>query len=152
MNAARIVPRSVIAFGLMVSSAIASPWFEAFDAGALPTQPQALSGTGELSTIYGTIAGLDVDLFRIYLPDPSHTFSAIQSVPVGGDQSLRPQLFLFNDSGFGVASTAGSSPGLYSSALMASAMPGYYWLGVAPSNIDPYTDKVQLFPGWSVSD
>lgn len=148
MNAARLIRRSVIAFVLMASAAIASPWFETFDAGALPTQPQALIGIGELSAIYGNISGLDIDLFRIYLSDPAHTFSAIQPVPVG----LGLQLFLFNDSGFGVASTAGSAQGLYTSALLASEQPGYYWLGVAPSNIDPYTAKVQLFPGWSVSD
>lgn len=152
MNSARFIRLSVIAFWMMANVAIAGSWIEPFDAGSLPTQPQVLSGPGELSAIHGTISGLDVDLFRIYLPDPAHTFSAIQSVPAGGDQNLGPQLFLFNDSGLGLVSTAGSALGLYPSARLASELPGYYWLGVAPSNIDPYTTKVHLFPGWSLAN
>lgn len=149
MNAARFIRRSVIAFWVMVNFSIAGPWLETFDAGMLPTQPQILSGSGAISSIQGTIAGLDVDLFRIYIPDPAHTFSAFAS---GWAVNLDPQLFLFSDSGFGIASTEGGASGLASLAQLSGAAPAYYWLGVSPSNIDPYTTKVQSLPGWSISD
>ena len=149
MNAARFIRRSVIAFWVMVNFSIAGPWLETFDAGMLPTQPQILSGSGAISSIQGTIAGLDVDLFRIYISDPAHTFSAFAS---GWAVNLDPQLFLFSDSGFGIASTEGGASGLASLAQLSGAAPAYYWLGVSPSNIDPYTTKVQSLPGWSISD
>jgi len=149
MNTARFFRRSVIAFLVMVKISIAGPWLETFDAGALPTQPQILSGSGEISSIQGTITGLDVDLFRIYIPDPAHTFTAFAS---GGAINLDPQLFLFSDSGMGIASTEGGVSGLAPLARLSGAAPAYYWLAVSPSNIDPYTAKVQLFHGWSISD
>ena len=60
----------------------AADWFEQGDAGQTIASAQSTSGPGQLDTIIGTLNnGEDVDVYQIYIPEPS-LFSA---TTLGGD-------------------------------------------------------------------
>src|SRR5687768_13249334 len=90
---------AVLAINALViaPSAIADTWIENPDAGELPATSQTPVGTGELTTISGTLPTLnDVDMYQICIDDPL-AFSAQTSGNI-----TDPQLSLFDAAGFGV--------------------------------------------------
>jgi hypothetical protein len=76
----------------------ADRYVEAGDAGDLPTTASVAAGAGALNSIQGFLDGLDADMYLIEICDEA-SFSA---TTVGG-AGIDTQLFLFTESGQGVA-------------------------------------------------
>ena len=84
----------------------AIPWTEVGDAGDLPATAQVPTGSGALSSIFGSIpsaGAADADMYRIHISTPL-TFSAttVGTVGLAGTQLENTELFLFNAAGIGV--------------------------------------------------
>jgi len=124
---------------LSSSASYAAVWNEIFDAGDLPQIAQETDGIGELSTINGYIAGLDIDMYKIFVAASSGSLWASSSAPAGSN--LRPQLFLFDENGFGIT----SSDGISTTIISASGLSGFYYLAISPFDIDPFGDNLRIF-------
>jgi hypothetical protein len=62
-----------------ISSSDASVWQEYHNAGSLPSNSQEVLGNGELEAIRGTITGLDIDMFKIFI---TYSFRASTEIPL----------------------------------------------------------------------
>lgn len=117
---------SVLGIALVwVSSAAATVWNEAGDAGHFTGTADVVAGSGPLNQINGVFPGPDdVDMFLIRITDPN-AFSAIGT---GAFPFGPPRMFLFDASGIGVAGYFDSTNGgaALSSANVSSA--GLYYL------------------------
>jgi RHS repeat-associated protein len=95
-----------IAVALMLtlaSTTDAQEWFELGDAGALPNEAQTVHGSGPLLAIHGQTDPEDaIDLYQILIQNPD-TFSAATTLEFGGGSDFNTHLWLFDESGFGVA-------------------------------------------------
>jgi hypothetical protein len=104
------------------------------DAGDMPATSQAISGSGPLAGIRGTIAGNEADMYAIYICD--HTvFSA---TTVNSSTSLDTQMFLFDGTGHGVTAdddSAGTSQSTLTSQFVTTN--GLYYLAISEYDKDP---------------
>ncbi len=119
---------AVLALAGLLSTAGFAQWVEVGDAGQLVGTAQA-TGAGALSTISGSVAGSDVDMYAIQITNPA-AFSA--SVSGTGDS----QLFLFNGAGRGVVHNDDSAGVLsaFGGSLVPSA--GTYYIAITGYNRD----------------
>jgi hypothetical protein len=123
---------SLLAAALLVNPAHAVNWTEVGDAGDLLGTAQEPLGNGPLRNIYGTIStNTDVDLYRIFISDPT-SFSASVTSTSGNFDSV---LALFNEGGFGVygnddARLGDRNAGLPAGSLLGPQAPGWYHLAV----------------------
>jgi hypothetical protein len=143
----------VLAMGL-APGAGAIPWMEVGEAGDLPATAQVPAGSGELTSISGSIlliSAMDADMYRLHIPVPG-AFSATTFGTVGptGTQLLDSQLFLFDAAGFGVYGRD-NNPGtarttLPAGSLLGPQVPGDYFLAISGFNRDPVSAGGLIFP------
>jgi hypothetical protein len=117
-------------------------WTEIGDAGALPGTAQAITGSGPLLSITGTMNDPDVDMYQICIYDPAG-FSAYAT---GWD----PQLFLFDHSGMGVYANDDGGTGwdafLPAGDTYSPTAPGMYYLAISEWDLDAYSIGGLIFP------
>ncbi|HVW65648.1 MAG TPA: DVUA0089 family protein [Nitrosospira sp.] len=117
---------------LLAGPAHAVNWTEVGDAGDLLGTAQEPMGDGSLRNIYGTIStNADVDLYRIFISDPT-SFSASVTSTSGNFDSV---LALFNGGGYGVyanddARLGDRNAGLPAGSFLGPQAPGWYYLAV----------------------
>lgn len=142
---------------LLANPAHAVDWTEIGDAGQLVSTAQMPTGDeGRLRNIYGTIStNNDVDLFRIYISNPT-TFTAGVSSTSG---NLDSGLILFNEGGYALYGNDDAMLGTRISSLPAGHVdgpqaPGWYnlaifALGTPPVSGDGFTPDHYMFPNVS---
>ncbi|MDH7570014.1 MAG: PEP-CTERM sorting domain-containing protein [Armatimonadota bacterium] len=149
----------VLAASLAVSAVFAQTWSEVGDAGDMPGTAQVVTGTGPLTTIFGTItpgSGIpyvapDADLYKIYISDPAN-FSAST---VNAATTMDTHLFLFRSDGTGVYANEDFGPGIPGMGVPQSLLPsghpyspisaGEYFLGIAGYRWDPVNADGNMF-------
>lgn len=117
----------------LFAGAWAQTWFEQGDAGDLPETAQS-TGSGTLTEIQGNLDVNDVDMYAIYITDPS----AFSASTVGG-ATWDTQLWLFDADGKGVVSEDDTG-GLQSTIDNTNGCipePGVYYLAITRFNKDP---------------
>ena len=114
---------------LLANPAHAVDWTEIGDAGQLVSTAQMPTGDeGRLRNIYGTIStNNDVDLYRIYVSNPTTFSAAVNSV--SGD--LDSGLVLFNEAGYALYGNDDAMLGIRNAGLPADHVngpqaPGWY--------------------------
>ncbi len=133
---------------LLVSQVAKADSFTEFgDAGSLIGTANITQANGPLTSIFGTLALNDVDIYQIILTGGG-TFSA---TTVGGGITFDSQLFLFNSSGIGVYHNddvgAFSSPStLPAGNALTPLAPGVYYLAITAWNIDAVSLGGLIFP------
>ena len=147
----------LLTLALLANPAHAVDWTETGDAGQLVSTAQMPTGDeGRLRNIYGTIStNNDVDLFRIYISNPT-TFSAGVSSTSG---NLDSGLILFNQGGYALYGNDDAMLGTRVSSLPAGHLngpqaPGWYnlaifALGTPPVSGDGFTPDHYMFPNVS---
>ncbi len=150
-------PLLILTLALLANPAHAVDWIEIGDAGQLLSTAQMPTGDeGRLRNIYGTIStNNDVDLFRIYISNPT-TFSAGISSTSG---NLDSGLILFNEGGYALYGNDDAMLGTRVSSLPAGHVngpqaPGWYnlaifALGTPPVSGDGFTPDHYMFPNVS---
>jgi hypothetical protein len=130
---------SFLALTALTATALAQvDWTEQGDAGDLPETAQA-TGTDTstpLSTISGTLDANDVDMFAIYIADPS----AFQAETNTTTTDFDSQLWLFDVNGNGIVHDDDSAGGLRSRITNANNCipgPGIYYIAISRWNRDP---------------
>lgn len=112
-------------------------WNESGDAGDLPETAQA-TGTDNsqnLVAINGALDADDVDMFAIYIPDPSQFRAFTDTATTGFDS----QLWLFDANGNGIVhddDSAGSLRSAISNANGCIPSPGLYYIAISRFNRD----------------
>ena len=132
----------------------AIPWTEVGDAGDLPATAQVPTGSGALSSIFGSIpsaGAADADMYRIHISTPL-TFSAttVGTVGLAGTQLENTELFLFNAAGIGVYGRD-DDPGtarttLPAGSLLGPLVPGDYFLAISGFARAPVSPLGLIFP------
>jgi hypothetical protein len=146
----------LLTLALLANPAHAVDWTEIGDAGQLVSTAQMPTGDDRLRNIYGTIStNNDVDLFRIYISNPT-TFSAGVSSTSG---NLDSGLILFNQGGYALYGNDDAMLGTRTSSLPAGDLngpqaPGWYnlaifALGTPPVSGDGFTPDHYMFPNVS---
>ena len=147
----------LLTLALLANPVHAVDWTEIGDAGQLVSTAQMPTGDeGRLRNIYGTIStNNDVDLFRIYISNPT-TFSAGVSSTSG---NLDSGLILFNQGGYALYGNDDAMLGTRVSSLPAGHLngpqaPGWYnlaifALGTPPVSGDGFTPDHYMFPNVS---
>jgi hypothetical protein len=147
----------LLTLALLANPVHAVDWTEISDAGQLVSTAQMPTGDeGRLRNIYGTIStNNDVDLFRIYISNPT-TFSAGVSSTSG---NLDSGLILFNEGGYALygnddAMLRTGTSGLPAGHLSGPQAPGWYnlaifALGTPPVSGDGFTPDHYMFPNVS---
>lgn len=141
---------------LLVNPAHAVDWTEIGDAGQLLTTAQQPTGDDRLRNIYGTIStNNDVDLYRIFISNPT-TFSAAVNSTSG---NLDSGLVLFNEGGYALygnddAMLGSRNAGLPAGHLNGPQGPGWYnlavfALGTPPVSGNGFTPDHYMFPNVS---
>jgi hypothetical protein len=130
---------SFLALTALTATALAQvDWTEQGDAGDLPETAQA-TGTDTstpLSTISGTLDANDVDMFAIYIADPS----AFQAETNTTTTNFDSQLWLFDVNGNGIVhddDSAGSLRSRITNANNCIPGPGIYYIAISRWNRDP---------------
>jgi len=130
---------SFLALTALTATALAQVnWTEQGDAGDLPETAQA-TGTDTstpLSTISGTLDANDVDMFAIYIADPS----AFQAETNTTTTDFDSQLWLFDVNGNGIVHDDDSAGGLRSRITNANNCipgPGIYYIAISRYDRDP---------------
>jgi len=130
---------SFLALTALTATALAQvDWTEQGDAGDLPETAQA-TGTDTstpLSTISGALAADDVDMFAIYIADPS----AFQAETNTDTTDFDSQLWLFDVNGNGIVhddDSAGSLRSRITNANNCIPGPGIYYIAISRWNRDP---------------
>jgi hypothetical protein len=130
---------SFLAFTALTATALAQvDWTEQGDAGDLPETAQA-TGTDTntpLSSISGALAADDVDMFAIYIADPS----AFQAETNTTTTDFDSQLWLFDVNGNGIVhddDSAGSLRSRITNANNCIPGPGIYYIAISRWNRDP---------------
>jgi len=128
---------SFLALTALTATALAQ-WTEQGDAGDLPETAQA-TGTDTntpLSSISGALDANDVDMFAIYIADPS----AFQAETNTTTTDFDSQLWLFDVNGNGIVHDDDSAGGLRSRITNANNCipgPGTYYIAISRYNRDP---------------
>jgi hypothetical protein len=130
---------SFLALTALTATALAQvDWTEQGDAGDLPETAQA-TGTDTstpLSTISGVLDANDVDMFAIYIADPS----AFQAETNTTTTNFDSQLWLFDVNGNGIVhddDSAGSLRSRITNANNCIPGPGIYYIAISRWNRDP---------------
>jgi hypothetical protein len=130
---------SFLALTALTATALAQvDWTEQGDAGDLPETAQA-TGTDTstpLSTISGALDANDVDMFAIYIADPS----AFQAETNTTTTNFDSQLWLFDVNGNGIVhddDSAGSLRSRITNANNCIPGPGIYYIAISRYNRDP---------------
>ena len=130
---------SFLALTALTATALAQvDWTEQGDAGDLPETAQA-TGTDTstpLSSISGALAADDVDMFAIYIADPS----AFQAETNTATTNFDSQLWLFDVNGNGIVhddDSAGSLRSRITNANNCIPGPGIYYIAISRWNRDP---------------
>jgi hypothetical protein len=130
---------SFLALTALTATALAQvDWTEQGDAGDLPETAQA-TGTDTstpLSTISGALDADDVDMFAIYIADPSAFRAETNTTTTNFDS----QLWLFDVNGNGIVHDDDSAGGLRSRITNANNCipgPGIYYIAISRFNRDP---------------
>jgi hypothetical protein len=130
---------SFLALTALTATALAQvDWTEQGDAGDLPETAQA-TGTDTstpLSSISGALAADDVDMFAIYIADPS----AFQAETNTTTTNFDSQLWLFDVNGNGIVhddDSAGSLRSRITNANNCIPGPGIYYIAISRWNRDP---------------
>jgi hypothetical protein len=130
---------SFLALTALTATALAQvDWTEQGDAGDLPETAQA-TGTDTntpLSSISGALDANDVDMFAIYIADPS----AFQAETNTTTTNFDSQLWLFDVNGNGIVHDDDSAGGLRSRITNANNCipgPGTYYIAISRWNRDP---------------
>jgi hypothetical protein len=130
---------SFLALTALTATALAQvDWTEQGDAGDLPETAQA-TGTDTntpLSSISGALAADDVDMFAIYIADPSAFRAETNTTTTNFDS----QLWLFDVNGNGIVHDDDSAGGLRSRITNANNCipgPGIYYIAISRFNRDP---------------
>ncbi len=154
------IRRSLTAFAILAVASLSQTtsqafiWNEIGDAGGIASAAQAVSGTGQLTSINGSfLTGNDFDVYRFSITNPalfSATTSSISDTFIS----------LFRLSGVGIAFNDDIGGGNFNSrlpagnALYASLIPGDYLLGISEYNnmaatdgLVPIFDDPQPFTG-----
>jgi hypothetical protein len=128
-----------LALTALTATALAQvDWTEQGDAGDLPETAQA-TGTDTstpLSTISGALDASDVDMFAIYIADPS----AFQAETNTTTTNFDSQLWLFDVNGNGIVhddDSAGSLRSRITNANNCIPGPGTYYIAISRYNRDP---------------
>lgn len=102
-------------------------WDEQVDAGELPETAQSLP-SGAIPAIRGRLGEADVDMFALYIPDPS-AFSATTVLGAAFDT----QLWLLDADGRGIAYSDDSPPNQLQSTIDGRCVPdpGLYYLAIS---------------------
>jgi hypothetical protein len=128
---------SFLALTALTATALAQ-WTEQGDAGDLPETAQA-TGTDTntpLSSISGALAADDVDMFAIYIADPSAFRAETNTTTTDFDS----QLWLFDVNGNGIVhddDSAGSLRSRITNANNCIPGPGIYYIAISRWNRDP---------------
>ena len=147
---------------LACETLVATTWVETTDAADLPAG-QVVEGLGTLLEIEGELGGRSpsfdaVDMFTVRIVDPA-AFSATVSnaAYVSGHEPIDTQLFLFDESGFGVIcndDSVGILSALPAGHEFSPQEPGTYYLAIAvfdndpiSSHDDPDRSPRRIFPG-----
>jgi hypothetical protein len=130
---------SFLALTALTATALAQvEWTEQGDAGDLPETAQA-TGTDTntpLSSISGALDANDVDMFAIYIADPSAFRAETNTTTTNFDS----QLWLFDVNGNGIVHDDDSAGGLRSRITNANNCipgPGIYYIAISRFNRDP---------------
>jgi len=130
---------SFLALTALTATALAQvDWTEQGDAGDLPETAQA-TGTDTntpLSSISGALAADDVDMFAIYIADPSAFRAETNTTTTNFDS----QLWLFDVNGNGIVhddDSAGSLRSRITNANNCIPGPGIYYIAISRWNRDP---------------
>jgi uncharacterized Zn-binding protein involved in type VI secretion len=130
---------SFLALTALTATALAQvDWTEQGDAGDLPETAQA-TGTDTntpLSSISGALAADDVDMFAIYIADPS----AFQAETNTTTTDFDSQLWLFDVNGNGIVhddDSAGNYRSRITNANNCIPGPGIYYIAISSYNRDP---------------
>lgn len=127
-----------------------SSYFEVGDAGNLPTSAQAVTGSGIISDIYGTLSSNnDVDMFKIYIYDPSNFYASTIN---DNTTVYDTQLFLFDENGYGVLGNDDYSDTWKSYLSSFEGEPGIYFLAISSWDNDPVSDGGLIFPSFPYDD
>jgi hypothetical protein len=116
---------------------------ESVDAGELPATAALPSGTGGLYRIEGTFTSSDVDMYAIQICDHANFLATTV-----GQTTANTQLFLFNQSGMGVASNDDEVGGTSTQSKITSQFVpsnGNYYLAVSVFNRDPMSAGGSIF-------
>jgi hypothetical protein len=144
--ATRYLPRSkmfaaIVLFALATATGVrAQVWNEVGDAGDLIGTAQSTAGLGPLTTINGALGSAnDVDLYCIKIPNvppAGALLVGLQCVMMQG-----PSVWPFDASGNGVFATSTCVAG-YKAILATSTSlaPGTYYVAVAYSGMEPYSN------------
>jgi hypothetical protein len=150
------VSTSLLTLALLVNPAHAIDWTEVGDAGQLVSTAQMPTGDDRLRNIYGTVStNNDVDLYRIYISNPTTFSAAVNST--SGD--LDSGLVLFNEGGYALYGNDDAMLGTRNAGLPADnphgpQAPGWYnlavfALGTPPVSGDGFTPDHYMFPNVS---
>lgn len=145
MNHKALLPSTLAAVALATltsaGSAHAQAYMESGDAGQTLSTAASTGSGGALTSVSGTLTGVnDADLYRIFIANPA-TFSATISTStsaVYGAGALDTSLFLFDLNGRAIIANDDASGLTVQSALPAfSGMGGIYLLGISLSGNEP---------------
>ena len=150
------VSTPLLTLALLVNPAHAIDWTEVGDAGQLVSTAQMPTGDDRLRNIYGTVStNNDVDLYRIYISNPTTFSAAVNST--SGD--LDSGLVLFNEGGYALYGNDDAMLGTRNAGLPADnphgpQAPGWYnlavfALGTPPVSGDGFTPDHYMFPNVS---
>ena len=143
---ASLICRIVCIFVVFCVTAVAGVWVEVGDAGQLPATAQGGPGV-VLDTIFGDLTEFeDVDLYRIYIPDPllfsAYTVEDVFNVP-------DPKLFLFTEAGRGVYAVDddnGTQARFPLGDPFGLLTAGNYLLGISRFGFHPLSAGGRIFP------
>ena len=148
------VVAGVVCACLLASTPAAASFIEIGDAGNLPSSANMTDGVGSLTTILGNLSApdpfdavMDVDMFGIYISDPT-AFTA-STVGAPGFYVDDPQLFLFTSAGIGVFMNDDDPSGLNGSQSALGALPfgflaGLYFLAIGWWDNEPVSGIFDL--------
>ena len=141
---------------LLANPAHAVDWTEIGDAGKLLSTAQEPTGDDRLRNIYGTIStNNDVDLYRIYVSNPTTFSAAVNST----SSELDSALVLFNDGGYALYGNDDAMLGTRDAGLPAGHVNGpqaagwynlaVFALGTPPVSGGDFTPDNYMFPNVS---
>lgn len=139
----------------LVLGARAGTITESPDAGGMPNTAAVLSGTGSLDAIIGSLGtSSDVDMFQIFIANPA-AFSATTETPNSAGWAWDTQLFLFDESGYGIWANDdihnGDGQTYNPRSLLAAGSPGgpmtpgIYYLAISGWDRDPVNADGTIF-------
>jgi hypothetical protein len=134
MHSKTVYFAGALALASLSQATRAQVWAETGDAGNTPANAQAPLGAGALLTITGATTAGDIDFYRIRIVDEA----MFNATTVGAGTLADTQLFLFNETAFGVVCNddePASARSIIDSTLVTAN--GIYYIAVSGFNVDP---------------